>query len=98
MRLYDDLTSGSKPNRDMTKRELNASIKKLWEYYVDSIDLSDSKAYYGREQYMKKEYERLYGADREAQYLSLKSLKRMIRLNNALRVIHPRELYCLIKL
>ena len=78
----------------MTKQELNRDIKRLYKAFLKrkSGDTSnwtakDWQNYEQQEDELKKEFSRLYYADKEMKYITLENLKIMIVLNNSLRVI-----------
>lgn len=69
----------------MTKQELNRDIKRLWKSYEDFINTDP----YNREKKAEiiSEYERLYYADEDFDYMNKRSVLIMVALNRALRVI-----------
>ncbi len=68
----------------MTKQELNRDIKRLWVRYENKD--SELDVYEALEE-MRQELKRLYYADDDFEYMNLRSIKIMIRLNLSLRVV-----------
>lgn len=63
----------------MTKRELNRDIKKLWKMF-ESRHVNQTL-----ESEIKAEWIRLYNADKEAEWMTVESLKAILRINGCFR-------------
>lgn len=75
----------------MEKHELNRDIKRLAgnldRFSAEAKRTGNNDIYFSREPALKKEYERLYGADDDFEYMNKTSILLMIRMNLRLRVI-----------
>ena len=78
----------------MTNQELNRDIKRLYKAYKSKVSENTSnwthedwRKYENQENAFKKEFQRLYYADRNFDVLNATTLKMMISLNNSLRVV-----------
>tara|TARA_R110000772_G_scaffold46279_2_gene105684 strand:+ start:551 stop:811 length:261 start_codon:yes stop_codon:yes gene_type:complete len=81
----------------MTKAELNRDIKRLGaEIYRMSFEDSDKYFEY-KDTTARKEFERLFWADKEFEYMNLNSIKLMLRLNVAHRFIPFHQFGLMIK-
>lgn len=76
----------------MTAKELNRDIKRLGNRYND-LKVVGGDTYYNEIESVKKEFRRLHGADSEATYINLSSMKTMVRMNRELRVLEIHEFY-----
>ena len=81
----------------MTKQELNRDIKMLAKRYKDSKQKTNAD-YFAAIEPIKKEFSRLYYADRTAESLTAASLRIMIALNIVLRAIQFHNFYNQIEL
>lgn len=75
----------------MTARELNRDIKRLESKYNQLKDMGEVK-YYKELPSIVKEFARLHGADKGAEYMNLSSLKTMIKMNRVLNIV-PHHLF-----
>lgn len=71
----------------MTKREFNRRWAVLWKKYNTLVSSEDVEDYYKELPCMKEEFNFLYKEDSKGVLYSIKSMKRMIALNRALRII-----------
>lgn len=76
----------------MTARELNRDIKRLEKRY-NELKAVGGDTYYNEIESVKKEFRRLHGADNEAFYINLNSMKTMVRMNRELRILEIHEFY-----
>ena len=65
----------------MTKKELNRDIKRLGKGVYKAFAEGDDKYYEYIEKVAKPEFMRLYRADTQFEYMSLNSVKLMLRMN-----------------
>lgn len=74
----------------MTKQELNRDIKRVYKAYKNRIEPktdSDWQEYNKQMDYIKSELKRLYGADKEFEYMTKLSILMMLELNRKVRAI-----------
>jgi len=79
----------------MTKQELNRDIKRLWKRNLEAIETSYNHDYEEKISDIKKEWLRLWGADPEAEYMNVESLKAMLRMNgrHRFKALHSLDIY-----
>jgi hypothetical protein len=71
----------------MTKQELNRDIKRLFKEFKKAAENLEIEKYFEVAEELKKEFRRLYDADRELKYVSKDNILRMLILNRRHRVI-----------
>lgn len=67
----------------MTTSELNRDIKRLWKRY-QKLNKEYTLQKSEEEAEIKKEWKRLWGADREAKYMRKQQLKAMLKMNGSI--------------